>query len=112
MLGLTGGLDASGSGAEGTVKGARVLNSTQQMSRSIADVYAVRRDWFDANKDWVKKFVAGYLKALQPSGRYAWRIRNHKEDEPRVSRLVGEEPKDLWRRSHPDARSRRAWPTA
>ena len=63
MLGLTGGLDASGSGAEGTVKGARVLNSTQQMSRSIADVYAVRRDWFDANKDWVKKFVAGYLKA-------------------------------------------------
>ncbi len=63
MLGLTGGLDASGSGAEGTVKGARVLNSTQQMSRSIADVYAVRRDWFDAHKDWVKKFVAGYLKA-------------------------------------------------
>ena len=63
MLGLTGGMDASGSGAEGTVKGARVLNSTQQMSRSIADVYAVRRDWFDANKDWVKKFVAGYLKA-------------------------------------------------
>ena len=63
MLGLTGGLNASGSGAEGTVKGARVLNSTQQMSRSIADVYAVRRDWFDANKEWVKKFVAGYLKA-------------------------------------------------
>lgn len=63
MLGLTGGMNASGSGAEGTVKGARVLNSTQQMSRSIADVYAVRRDWFDANKDWVKKFVAGYLKA-------------------------------------------------
>lgn len=63
MLGLTGGMDSSGSGAEGTVKGARVLNSTQQMSRSIADVYAVRRDWFDANKDWVKKFVAGYLKA-------------------------------------------------
>ena len=63
MLGLTGGMDSSGSGAEGTVKGARVLNSTQQMSRSIADVYAVRRDWFDANQVWVKKFVAGYLKA-------------------------------------------------
>ncbi len=63
MLGLTGGMDSSGSGAEGTVKGARVLNSTQQMSRSIADVYAVRRDWFDANQDWVKKFVAGYLKS-------------------------------------------------
>ncbi len=35
------------------------------MSRSIADVYAVRKDWFDANKETVKKFVAGYLKATQ-----------------------------------------------
>lgn len=65
LLGLTGGFDTKGSGAEGTVKGAHVINSTQSMSRSIADVYAVRRDWYDANKDWVKKFVAGYLKASQ-----------------------------------------------
>lgn len=63
MLGLTGGFDTAGSGAEGTVKGAHIVNSTQSMSRSIADVYAVRRDWYDANEDWVKKFVAGYLKA-------------------------------------------------
>lgn len=63
LLGLTGGFDTVGSGAEGTVKGAHVINSTQSMSRSIADVYAVRRDWFDANKDWVRKFVAGYMKA-------------------------------------------------
>lgn len=63
LLGLTGGFDTIGSGAEGTVKGAHVINSTQSMSRSIADVYAVRRDWYDANKDWVKKFVAGYMKA-------------------------------------------------
>ncbi len=62
MLGLTGGFNTAGSGAEGTVKGAHVINSTQSMSRSIADVYAVRRDWYDANKDWVKKFVAGYLR--------------------------------------------------
>ncbi|HBJ35225.1 MAG TPA: hypothetical protein DDZ51_10820 [Planctomycetaceae bacterium] len=65
MFGLTGGFDSIGSGAEGTVKGARILNSTQQMSRSIADVYAVRKDWFDANKDTVKKFVAGYLKGAE-----------------------------------------------
>lgn len=65
LFGLTGGFDQVGSGAEGTVKGAHVVNSTQQMSRSIADVIAVRRDWFDANQDWVKKFVAGYLKATQ-----------------------------------------------
>lgn len=63
LIGLTGGFDSVGSGAEGTVKDAHVINSTQQMSRSIADVYAVRRDWYDANKDWVRKFVSGYLKA-------------------------------------------------
>jgi len=65
MFGLTGGFDSVGSGAEGTVKGARILNSTQQMSRSIADVYAVRKDWFDANKDTVERFVAGYLRGSQ-----------------------------------------------
>lgn len=65
MLGLTGGIDSSGTGAEGTVDGARVLNSTQSMSRSIADVYAVRSDWYKANRGWVEKFVAGYLKSTQ-----------------------------------------------
>jgi ABC-type nitrate/sulfonate/bicarbonate transport system substrate-binding protein len=61
MIGLTGGFDSTGSGAEGTVEGAHILNSTQQMSRSIADVYAVRADWYKANKQTVEKFVAGYL---------------------------------------------------
>lgn len=61
MLGLCGDFDGVGSGAEGTVTGAHVLNSTAQMSRSIADVYAVRSDWFKSNRDTVEKFVAGYL---------------------------------------------------
>ena len=65
MMGLSTGLTDVGTGAEGTVEGAHVINSTAQMSRSIADVYAVRRDWYDANKDWVKKFVAGQLKATE-----------------------------------------------
>ncbi|MEW4452336.1 hypothetical protein AB1L30_06590 [Bremerella sp. JC817] len=63
MIGLTGGVDSAGTGAEGTVEGAHVLVSTQNMSRSIADVYAVRSDWYNAHKDEVEKFVAGYLKA-------------------------------------------------
>ncbi len=63
MLGLTGGFDSVGSGAEGTVRGSHVVNSTQTMSRSIADVYAVRSDWYRANRPQVEKFVAGYLKA-------------------------------------------------
>ena len=65
MIGLTGGLEAKGSGAEGTVKGAHVLVSTAQMSRSIADVYACRSDWFQANTATAEKFVAGYLKACE-----------------------------------------------
>ncbi len=62
MIGLTGGYDSVGSGAEGTVKGAHILNSTRDMSRSIADVYAVRSDWYNKNQDFVNAFVAGYLK--------------------------------------------------
>jgi ABC-type nitrate/sulfonate/bicarbonate transport system substrate-binding protein len=65
MIGLCGGINDVGSGAEGTVEGARVINSTQQMSRSIADVYAVRSDWYKTNRAWVEKFVAGYLKATE-----------------------------------------------
>lgn len=65
MIGLTGGMDTIGTGAEGTVRGAHVLNSTQQMSRSIADVYAVRSDWFRQNRETVEKFVAGYLKGTE-----------------------------------------------
>jgi ABC-type nitrate/sulfonate/bicarbonate transport system substrate-binding protein len=53
MAGLTGGLRSTGSGAEGTVKGSRVLVSTAELSRSIADVYVCRKDFYDANKEWV-----------------------------------------------------------
>jgi outer membrane protein OmpA-like peptidoglycan-associated protein len=35
------------------------------MSRSIADVYAVRADWYRSNRETVDKFVAGYLKGTQ-----------------------------------------------
>jgi hypothetical protein len=65
MIGLCSGIDEIGSGAEGTVKGSHVLNSTATMSRSIADVYLVRKDFFDANKAEVEKFVTGYLKATE-----------------------------------------------
>ncbi len=65
MLGLTSGLQSVGSGLEGTVKGARVLASTAERSRSIADVYVVRKDFFDAHRDWCEKFAAVYLKACE-----------------------------------------------
>ncbi len=65
MIGLCGGLHNTGSGAEGSVKNARVLVSTADLSRSIADVYVCRKDFFDANTELVTQFVAGYLKACE-----------------------------------------------
>ncbi len=65
MIGLTGGLQNTGSGAEGTVKDSRVLVSTAELSRSIADVYVCRKDFYDAHTDVVKKFVLGYMKAAE-----------------------------------------------
>ncbi|MDD2716892.1 MAG: ABC transporter substrate-binding protein [Candidatus Wallbacteria bacterium] len=65
VTGLTGGVENTGSGAEGTVKGARVLMSTKQLSRSIADVYGFRDDFYKSNFSFVEKFVAGYLMACE-----------------------------------------------
>lgn len=65
MVGLCGGLASAGTGAETTVKGSRVLVSTAQLSRSIADVYVCRKDFYDAHKEMITKFVAGYLKACE-----------------------------------------------
>ena len=65
MIGLCSGLEDTGSGAEGTIKGAHVLNSTATMSRSIADVYLCRKDFFDKHKADISKFVAGYLQATE-----------------------------------------------
>ena len=65
MFGLCSDLNSVGTGAEGTVKGAHVLVSTAELSRSIADVYVCRKDFYDANRPLVRKFVAGYLKAAE-----------------------------------------------
>jgi outer membrane protein OmpA-like peptidoglycan-associated protein len=52
-----------GSGAEDSVKGAKVLLSTKTANRIIADVYAVRSDYFQANKKAVEGFVHGLMVA-------------------------------------------------
>jgi ABC-type nitrate/sulfonate/bicarbonate transport system substrate-binding protein len=65
MEGLTGGLTSEGTGAESTVKGARVIVSTKSLGKSIADVYAVRKDFYDKNKEMVEKLASAYLKACE-----------------------------------------------
>jgi len=51
-----------GTGAAGSVKGAKILLSTKTASRVISDVYAVRSDYFMKNKTKVKQFVKSLLK--------------------------------------------------
>lgn len=63
--GLAGGLEKAGTGTGQSVAGAHVLVSTKQMLRSIADVYACRKDFYDKHKDVVEKFVTGYLKGTE-----------------------------------------------
>lgn len=46
-----------GTGAEGSAPGAHILLSTKSASRVITDVYAVRSDYFEANRAEVQKFV-------------------------------------------------------
>jgi outer membrane protein OmpA-like peptidoglycan-associated protein len=54
-----------GTGSEGSVKGARVLLSTKTASRIIADVYAVRKDYFDTHRADVQKFVHTVLRSQE-----------------------------------------------
>jgi len=52
---------AVGTGAEDSVKGARILLSTKTANRIIADVYAVRADYLATNRDAVERFVRGLI---------------------------------------------------
>lgn len=50
-----------GTGAEDSIKGAKILLSTKTANRIINDVYAVRKDYFEKNKNKVKNFVHALL---------------------------------------------------
>jgi ABC-type nitrate/sulfonate/bicarbonate transport system substrate-binding protein/outer membrane protein OmpA-like peptidoglycan-associated protein len=51
-----------GTGAAGSVKGAKIMLSTKTASRIIADVYAVRSDYFNQNKRKIETFVKALMK--------------------------------------------------
>ena len=66
MMSLCGDREKVGdSKTAGQVDGSHVVVSTADMNRSIADVYVCRRDFYDANKAIVDKFVYGYLKGCE-----------------------------------------------
>ncbi|MDX8376474.1 MAG: ABC transporter substrate-binding protein [Mariprofundales bacterium] len=51
-----------GTGAEDSVKSAHILMSTKSANRIIADVYAVRSDYFKTHRSQVEAFVNGLMK--------------------------------------------------
>lgn len=63
-LNLTSG-GGGGTGAAGSVKGAKILLSTKTASRVIADVYAVRSDYLQAHRGEVQKLVQALLKGQE-----------------------------------------------
>jgi len=54
-----------GTGAAGSVKGARIMLSTKTASRVIADVYAVRSDYYNKAKSKVQAFVKALMKGQE-----------------------------------------------
>ncbi|CAM2010484.1 ABC transporter substrate-binding protein [Acanthopleuribacter pedis] len=54
-----------GTGSAGSVKGAKIMVSTKTASRVIADVYAVRADYFKNNRAEVERFVNTLLQAQE-----------------------------------------------
>jgi ABC-type nitrate/sulfonate/bicarbonate transport system substrate-binding protein/outer membrane protein OmpA-like peptidoglycan-associated protein len=69
-----------GSGAEDSVSGARILMSTKTANRIIADVYAVRSDYFKAHRNDVSAFVRGLMLAQKEVDELV-RQRNNRRDE-------------------------------
>lgn len=53
----------TGTGAEGSVKGAEILFSTQSASRAVSEIYAVRADYLNANREQIKRFVSTLFRA-------------------------------------------------
>lgn len=52
-----------GTGSEDSIKGAKILLSTKSANRVIADVYAVRKDFYEKNQELVKELVSGLTNA-------------------------------------------------
>jgi outer membrane protein OmpA-like peptidoglycan-associated protein/ABC-type nitrate/sulfonate/bicarbonate transport system substrate-binding protein len=54
-----------GTGAEGSVKDARIALTSKSANRIIGDVYAFRKDFFDANRAKVQAFVHALLRGQE-----------------------------------------------
>jgi ABC-type nitrate/sulfonate/bicarbonate transport system substrate-binding protein/outer membrane protein OmpA-like peptidoglycan-associated protein len=74
-----------GTGAEGSVKGAKILFSSKSANRIIADVYAVRADYFKNNRDKVEKFVHALMIGQE---RFSNLMKNKSADQSKYNQLL------------------------
>ncbi|MFA5987285.1 MAG: ABC transporter substrate-binding protein [Candidatus Paceibacterota bacterium] len=79
-----------GTGSEGSVKGARILLTTKTASRVIADTYAVREDYFQANREQVQKLVHALLLAQEG---FANLVKNKAGQQAVYRQIIGEAAK-------------------
>ena len=86
-----------GTGAEESVRGARILLSTRTANRIISDVYAVRSDYLQRNRDQVQRFVHGLLQGAEVLGvlfhNKGSHGRDYKETLTAAARLLFDNPK-------------------
>ena len=59
-----------GTGAEGSVRGATILISTQEAASVISDVIAVRADYFDANREAIAEMTNIFFRAEEEMRRF------------------------------------------
>ncbi len=91
-LALTSG-GKKGTGAAGSVKGAKIMLSTKTASRIIADVYAVRSDFFRNNKSKVNSFVKALFKGEEGLSKL---IRSKRSNAKEFKQLMSKSAKYLF----------------
>jgi outer membrane protein OmpA-like peptidoglycan-associated protein/ABC-type nitrate/sulfonate/bicarbonate transport system substrate-binding protein len=74
-----------GTGAEGSVKGARALFSSKSANRVIADVYAVRGDYFKTHRAEVEKFVHALMLGQE---KFAYLLAHKSSDPGKFKQLM------------------------
>ncbi|MEO1197112.1 MAG: ABC transporter substrate-binding protein [Pseudomonadota bacterium] len=80
---------AVGTGAEGSVRGATILVSTQEATAVIGDYISVRRDFFDANRDAVAALVNAMFRTEEQVR--AFMARDGSPDQARLSTVIADE---------------------
>lgn len=80
---------AVGTGAEGSVRGATILVSTQEATAVIGDFISVRKDYFDANRDAIGDLVNAMFRTEETVR--AFMAREGSPDQTRLSTVIADE---------------------